>query len=95
MPGIAAQALPVLALLAPACSPPTFLRLQLLAVAAIPRGRCREKRALRDFFRQTRAVGVIVSCGRTSASSTHWQKPQDRFVVFRASDRKALPGLRS
>ena len=35
MPGIAAQALPVLALFAPACSPPTFLRLQLLAVAAV------------------------------------------------------------
>jgi hypothetical protein len=34
MSGIAAQALPVLALLAPACNPPTFLRLQLLAVAA-------------------------------------------------------------
>ena len=35
MPGIAADALPVLALFAPACTPPTFLRLQLLAVAAI------------------------------------------------------------
>jgi len=32
---IAAQALPVLALFAPACNPPTFLRLQLLAVAAV------------------------------------------------------------
>jgi DDE superfamily endonuclease len=35
MSTIAAQALPVLALFAPACNPPTFLRLQLLAVAAI------------------------------------------------------------
>src|SRR3954469_5070801 len=35
MSGIAAQALPVLALLAPACNPPTFLRLHLLAVAAV------------------------------------------------------------
>ena len=35
MSTIAAQALPVLALFAPACNPPTFLRLQLLAVAAV------------------------------------------------------------
>src|SRR3954471_10593963 len=35
MSGIAAQALPVLSLFPPACNPPTFLRLQLLAVAAI------------------------------------------------------------
>ena len=35
MSDIAAQALPVLALFAPACHPPTFLRLQLLAVAAV------------------------------------------------------------
>jgi hypothetical protein len=35
MPGIAADALPVLALFATACTPPTFVRLQLLAVAAI------------------------------------------------------------
>src|SRR3954470_18573906 len=35
MSDIAPQALPVLALFAPACNPPTFLRLQLLAVAAV------------------------------------------------------------
>jgi hypothetical protein len=35
MSGIAAQALPVLALFLSACNPPTFLRLQALAVAAI------------------------------------------------------------
>jgi hypothetical protein len=33
--GIAAQTLPVLGLFVPACNPPTFLRLQLLAVAAV------------------------------------------------------------
>jgi hypothetical protein len=35
-PGIATDALPVLALFVPACTPPTFLRLQMLAVAAVP-----------------------------------------------------------
>src|SRR5262245_50515723 len=35
MSGIATQALPVLSLFVSACSPPTFLRLQLLAVAAV------------------------------------------------------------
>src|SRR3954464_15472073 len=35
MSGIAAQALPVLSLFVTACNPPTFLRLQLLAVAAV------------------------------------------------------------
>jgi hypothetical protein len=35
MSTVAAQALPVLSLFLPACNPPTFLRLQLLAVAAV------------------------------------------------------------
>jgi hypothetical protein len=35
MSTVAAQALPVLALLAPACTPPTFLRLPPPAVAAV------------------------------------------------------------
>jgi hypothetical protein len=35
MSGIATQALPVLSLFVHACNPPTFLRLQLLAVAAV------------------------------------------------------------
>jgi hypothetical protein len=35
MSGIATQALPVLSLFLPACNPPIFLRLQLLAVAAV------------------------------------------------------------
>src|SRR5262249_52428986 len=74
MSGIAAQALPVLALFAPACNPPTFLRLQLLAVAAIlPTGR-------RTVSNLLRTLGHLA---QGAPSSFHRVLSQARFSGLR------------
>jgi len=70
MSTVAAQALPVLALFAPACTPPTFLRLQLLAVAAVlTTGRRTVANLLRTLGH--RAPGAPSSYHR-ALSQAHW-----------------------
>jgi DDE superfamily endonuclease len=70
MSTVATQALPVLALFASACTPPTFLRLQLLAVAAVlTTGRRTVSNLLRTLGH--RAPGTPSSYHR-ALSQAHW-----------------------
>jgi DDE superfamily endonuclease/Archaeal putative transposase ISC1217 len=89
MSGIAEQALPVLALFAPACNPPTFLRLQLLAVAAVlTTGRRTVSNRLRTLGH--RAQGAPSGYHRV-LSEAHWSGLRLAALLTRLLLRRCWP----
>jgi hypothetical protein len=86
---VATQALPVLALFASACTPPTFLRLQLLAVAAVlTTGRRTVSNLLRTLGH--RAPGAPSSYHR-ALSQAHWSGLRLAALLTRLLLRRLWP----